>query len=117
MPSDRPYLFQYVVNDQVIKSQFVVIDEGIPEYPIYTDPTIRLKLEPRYAWAAAGLTTAAVGATGFAYINERRFWNPETSLNELDSYRTKTNVWMGLGVGCGLTALGMLGTSIAIGME
>ncbi len=117
VPSDLPYLFQYVVNEQVVLSQFVVLEEGVPVYPFFEDPTIRFGLEPRYAWVSAGLTTVAMGATGIAYVNERRFWNPETSRDDLSSLRTKTNVWTGIGLGCGLTAIGMLSTSIVLGMQ
>lgn len=109
-PSDLPYVFQRVVDGKLEESKIVRLDDPVPTYPLFEDPTLRVALEPRMAWISAGAFGVALTTATAASLSERKFWNPATANEDLVSLQNQTNLYSGValaGVCVGTGALVM----------
>lgn len=116
-PTDLPFLFQRVVDGVVEQSAVVGLDDSIPLYPLYTDTTLRVSLNPIWTWVAIGSTGVSLSSMALASRNERQFWNPATPNSELNTLQRRTNVYSGVGIAMGLTGVGALATAIVFGTK
>ena len=104
-----------------VKEVYRILDTGgtlhiVEPYKRWNDKRgFAFKLQPHFAYAAGGVALLSIG-TGFgAILTESKFWNPQTSQQDLDSLRTKTNVLSGMTIGFGMVSMGLLTTSIITG--
>jgi len=92
VPPDLPYVFQLVnANGEPSVTKLVPVGEPVPSYPTWRGESFQLQLEPRLTIAAGATAAVAITTMSIAYFQEQKFWNPSTSLDELEVIRKRNN--------------------------
>lgn len=104
-PTDLPYIVQRVKGEVVEQSAFVSLGAPPPEYPLYHHPFAVGTLEPTYFMTSSIGGAVTLLTMGLASMSEKRFWNPATPNEDLQSLQRRTNTYSTLAILGGVTCL------------
>ena len=114
-PQDRPYLFQYAVNNELVSTAMIAAG-GQPDYQLLSTAWTplgerfpqQLKLQPELTMAAACTAALALGSALASNWSAGQFWDPTTAHQELPGLRNEVNAWSGAALGFGGLSVGLI---------
>ncbi len=117
VPTDRPYLFQYVdESGAVATTRLVQAGMSPPEYPS-RPARAREGVAVNVPLAVvAGVSAVAAGGLYLAAAEqESQFWDSKTAAADLDAYRSRANTLGALSAGVGVVAVGSGAAAVLVG--